>query len=171
MGPSCGRSMPAGNSTVCSRSVISCRARKMLVLSSNVTTTCDRLNLETERTFTRPGRPLTASSTGLVTCCSASCGLSDGTVVLICTWTGVVSGKASIGRRVSARPPTSRSAAASTQTSRRFFSKLVISQFNIRLRCSEHLSEHLSVCWLHAPNTVCRRLSRRWAPPKASKPK
>ena len=44
--------------------MMSCRALKMSMLSSNVATTCDSPNFEIERTFCRPGKPLTASSTG-----------------------------------------------------------------------------------------------------------
>ena len=95
----------------------------MSVLSSNVATTCERPNFEIERTFCRPGRPLIASSTGSVICASVSCGFSDAAVVLICTCTGVVSGKASIGRMLSVRPPMTTSATARMQTSSRFFSE------------------------------------------------
>ena len=84
--------------------MMSCRALKMSMLSSNVATTCDSPNFEIERTFCRPGKPLMASSTGSVICASVSCGFSAAAVVLICTCTGVVSGKASIGRMLKAPP-------------------------------------------------------------------
>jgi hypothetical protein len=64
-----------------------------------------------------------ASSTGSVICASVSCGFKRRAVVLICTCTGVVSGKASMGRTLKDRPPMTTSAAASTQTSRRFLSE------------------------------------------------
>ena len=55
-------------------------------------------NLEMDRTPSRSGSPAMDRSTGKVICCSISRGESDSAVVLICTWTGVVSGKASTGR-------------------------------------------------------------------------
>src|SRR5512137_2575664 len=124
----------------------------MLVASSNVATTCDKPNLEMERTFWSPGRPLTASSTGIVTCCSASWGLSAGTLVLICTWTGVVSGNASIGSRLNERPPMTISAAASTQTSSRFFNEILMSQFNMgdSFRASAWPAESIGTTRAHA---------------------
>ena len=111
--------------------MMSCRALKMSMRSSNVATTCDSPNFEMERTFCRPGNPLMASSTGTVICASVSCGFSAAAVVLICTCTGVVSGKASIGRMLRLRPPMTTSAAASTQTSRRFLSEKLMIQFSM----------------------------------------
>src|SRR5262249_56955742 len=78
----------------------------MSVPSSKVTTTCDRPNLETERSCSRRGRPLRTCSTGKVICFSISSGPRAGATVLICTCTGVVSGKASMLRRRSDNAPT-----------------------------------------------------------------
>ena len=53
-----------------------------------------------------PLRPPSAYSTGKVISRSTSSGESSGATVLIWTWTGVVSGKASSGSRTAARTPT-----------------------------------------------------------------
>ncbi len=66
-----------------------------------------------------------------VICASVSCGFKAAAVVLICTCTGVVSGKASIGRMLKLRPPMTTSAAARTQTSRRFLSEKLMIQFSM----------------------------------------
>ena len=91
----------------------------MSVPSSNVTTTCDRPNFEIERTSSRPGRPLIACSTGKVICRSISSGESDGATVLICTWTGVVSGKASMSKWPSENAPRPANTSATATTSTR----------------------------------------------------
>ena len=72
--------------------------------SLNVTTTCEKPNFEIDRMLSRPGRPPIACSIGNVICCSTSSGPSAGATVLICTCTGVVSGKASISRYRSDMP-------------------------------------------------------------------
>ena len=96
------------------------RALKMSTLSSKVATTCDNPNFEIDRALRSPGRPLMASSTGWVICASVSCGLSAAAVVLICTCTGVVSGKASMGKMLKARPPMTSNPSARTPTKSRF---------------------------------------------------
>jgi hypothetical protein len=67
-----------------------------------VATTCEKPNLEMERTFSSPGSPPMAVSRGNVIWRSTSSGLSALATVLTCTCTGVVSGKASTGRSKSA---------------------------------------------------------------------
>ena len=62
------------------------------------TTTCEKPNFETDRMFSTRGNPLIACSIGKVMRCSTSSGPKAGAAVLICTCTGVVSGKASISR-------------------------------------------------------------------------
>lgn len=75
-GPIWGRSIPSGSSTVTRRCSTSSRAKWMSTPSSNVTTTCERPNLEIDRSNWRPGRPLIACSTGNVICVSISSGES-----------------------------------------------------------------------------------------------
>ena len=70
----------------------------MLVSSVKVATTCEKPNFEIERTLLSPGRPPSDSSMGRVMSCSISSGERAGATVLTCTCTGVVSGKASMGR-------------------------------------------------------------------------
>ena len=78
----------------------------MEVPSSNVATTCESPNLETERTFGQPGQAADGQLDGQR---DLRLGLlrvrGRGTTVLICTCTGVVSGKASIGSDSRARTP------------------------------------------------------------------
>src|SRR4051794_35791959 len=93
----------------------------MSVPSSNVATTCDRPNFETERTCSSPFRPPTACSTGKVICRSTSSGASSGALALICTWTGVVSGKASSGRWIAARTPSATRMPPRSRITNRFF--------------------------------------------------
>ena len=91
----------------------------MSVPSWKVTTTCDRPNLESERNCCKPGSPLMACSTGKVICRSTSRGPRPGAIVLICTWTGVVSGKASMLRRCQENQPTTTKHRAAASTIRR----------------------------------------------------
>src|SRR4051794_38414768 len=103
----------------------------MSVPSSNVATTCDRPNFETERTCSSPFRPPTACSTGKVICRSTSSGASSGATVLTCTWTGVVSGKASSGSRAAAWTPTTISRPPTSRTTNRFLRLASISALSI----------------------------------------
>src|SRR5262245_59945288 len=102
----------------------------MSVPSLNVTTTCDRPNLEMERTCSSAGRPDSACSTGKVMRCSTSSGARAGAVVLICTCTGVVSGKASTSSRRSDSTPTTASASTPTTTRTRCRSEKSITQLS-----------------------------------------
>ena len=61
---------------------------------------------EARRKRSSTGSPAMAVSTGKVIRCSASKGEKPGASVLICTWTLVMSGTASIGSRVSCQTPT-----------------------------------------------------------------
>jgi len=74
----------------------------MLVPSRNVTITTDRPNMLALRISSSPGMPPIASSTGNVICRSTSSATIPGATVLICTWTGVVSGNASMTSRATA---------------------------------------------------------------------
>src|SRR4051812_32769634 len=78
----------------------------MSVPSSKATVTTERPYLETERTSSTFGMPDIARSTGTVTYCSTSIGESAGAGVMICTWTLVMSGTASMGRSTAERTPT-----------------------------------------------------------------
>src|SRR3990172_3893890 len=81
----------------------------MSVPSLKTSVTAERPNLETERASSRPGRPLMASSTGVVMNRSTSSGPRAGALVRTCTCTLVTSGTASMGRvRIAARPPPAR---------------------------------------------------------------
>lgn len=71
----------------------------MSVPSSKMTVTWERPNFDIDRTSLSFGSPEIACSSGAVTCRSISNGDRTEATVLICTWTGVVSGKASRGRR------------------------------------------------------------------------
>src|SRR6266849_3484262 len=105
----------------------------MSVPSSKVTTTWDSPNFETERSCSRRGMPLIFCSMGKVICCSISSELSDGAVVLIWTWTGVVSGKASMSRWASAKTPAAALAATARITQKRCRSEKSITQFSTGL--------------------------------------
>ena len=100
--------------------------------SSKTATTCDRPNFEIERTCSSPGRPLIACSIGKVICRSTSSGPSAGAMVLICTCTGVVSGKASMSRCWSETAPATAAATTPMTTSSRLRSEKSM----IRLRMS-----------------------------------
>src|SRR4051812_3835043 len=84
-------------------------------------TTCEKPNFETLRSPERPFKPPRAYSTGKVMSRSTSSGESSVATVLIWTWTGVVSGKASSGRCVAERTPTTTSSPAARSTKKRFF--------------------------------------------------
>src|SRR3954447_6006674 len=92
----------------------------MSVPSSKRATTWEKPNFETERTSLRPFHPPISYSTGKVMSRSTSSGESSGATVLICTWTGVVSGKASSGSRSAARTPTTTRRAETRRTTKRF---------------------------------------------------
>ena len=91
----------------------------MSVPSRNVTITTDRPNMLALRRPSSPGMPPIANSTGNVICRSISSATMPGATVLICTWTGVVSGKASITSRLTATQPTRQTTAAPNNTARR----------------------------------------------------
>ncbi len=74
--------------------------------SLKVIVTCERPNLESERSSTMSGRPAISLSMGKVTSFSTSSGASAGTAVLICTCGLVMSGTASMGSRSIAQMPT-----------------------------------------------------------------
>src|SRR3954468_10246659 len=93
----------------------------MSVPSANSATTCEKPNFETERTSSSPLRPPRAYSTGKVMSRSTSSGASSGATVLTWTCTGVVSGKASSGRRRAASSPRTISRPARSRTTNRFF--------------------------------------------------
>ena len=99
--------------------------------SSKTTTTCDSPNFEIERSFSSPGKPLIDCSMGNVICRSTSSGESDGAVVLICTITGVVSGKASMSMYCSDHAPAAITTATATRTTIRFRSEKSMIQFNM----------------------------------------
>ncbi len=71
----------------------------MSVPSSNTSVTCDKPKRDSERNSVKPAMPPISVSMGNVTSFSISSGASAGTCVLICTWTLVMSGTASIGSR------------------------------------------------------------------------
>jgi hypothetical protein len=76
-------------------------------------------NRDSERTSTRSGKPEIPCSTRAVIWRSISSGASAGATVLTCTCTGVVSGKASIGRRAYAMTPAMAIASHATITIKR----------------------------------------------------
>src|SRR5438552_12271149 len=78
-------------------------------------------NFETERTSCNPFTPPRVYSSGKVISCSTGSGANAGATVLIWTWTGVVSGKASSGNCAAARTPRTIRMAASNRTTKRFF--------------------------------------------------
>ena len=104
----------------------------MSVPSSKVTVSCEKPNLETDRTSISPGNPEMTFSTGIVICCSTSSGVREGATVLTCTWTGVVSGKASMGRFHIEYPPQMTKPMAPSNTISRLRSDHPMIQFNIR---------------------------------------
>src|SRR4051794_13366250 len=93
----------------------------MSVPSSKRATTWEKPNFETERTSLRPFNPPIAYSTGKVMSRSVSSGESSGATVLIWTWTGVVSGKASSGKWIAERTPTTMRSPVTRSTKKRFF--------------------------------------------------
>ena len=78
--------------------------------------TCDSPNCDTERSDSNPGSPPIAISIGNVTCRSTSSGTSAWATVLICTCTGVVSGKASRFRELRLKYPATQTSAAPSRT-------------------------------------------------------
>src|SRR5262249_39587822 len=101
------------------RSATSCRARYSGVSSENTTVTSETPYFDSERTCMVRGSPAMARSTGIVTYCSISIGDSAREDVMICTWTWVRGGTASMGSRSAAgTPSTTKSTAASSTTSR-----------------------------------------------------
>lgn len=62
-----------------------------------MTVTCDRPERDSERVCSSAGNPAIAVSIGKVMRCSVSSGENPAAPVLICTWTLVMSGTASIG--------------------------------------------------------------------------
>ena len=101
--------------------------------SSKVTTTWDSPNFEMERTPVSRGRPPIACSMGNVIWRSASSGESEGETVLIWTWTGVVSGKASISRCRIATNPSATKASAPAITRKRCRRDRVMIQLSMGL--------------------------------------
>ncbi|MNP75455.1 hypothetical protein D3C76_1725180 [compost metagenome] len=65
--------------------------------SAKVTVTWDSPERDNERVCFRCGRPAIAVSMGKVMRCSVSSGEKPAAEVLICTWTLVISGTASMG--------------------------------------------------------------------------
>src|SRR3954451_2698808 len=103
----------------------------MSVPSSKMATTWEKPNFETERTSLKPFRPPIAYSTGNVMSRSVSSGESSGATVLIWTWTGVVSGKASSGSFRAERTPTTMRRRESKRTPKRFFRLKSMRAFNM----------------------------------------
>ena len=64
----------------------------MSVSSAKVAVIWENPNFEIERTWSSPGIPPIACSSGAVICRSTSSGESAGATVCTATWTGVVSG-------------------------------------------------------------------------------
>jgi len=121
--------------------------------SAKVATTWERPNLEMERTFSSCGRPAMAISTGRVICFSISSGPRFGATVLICTCTGVVSGKASTGRRRSAQAPAAKAAVKKRTVNSRFLMTLSISRSSIEYPQREGLVVLQVPC---VPNVLIR---------------
>src|SRR4051794_25277914 len=103
----------------------------MSVPSSKRATTWEKPNFETERTSLRPFNPPIAYSTGKVMSRSVSSGESSGATVLIWTWTGVVSGKASSGSFWAERTPTTTRRRESKRTTKRFLRLKSMRAFNM----------------------------------------
>jgi hypothetical protein len=94
-------STPAGrrDRASCKRSLTSWRAKYRSVPSLNTTVTWDRPYFDSERVPSSRGKPFITLSIGKLMRCSTSSGEMPGAAVLICTWTLVMSGTASIGSR------------------------------------------------------------------------
>src|SRR6266516_1428499 len=88
----------------------------MSVPSLKSKVTCERPNFVSERISRIPGRPAISISIGRVTSFSDSSAASAGTSVLICTWTPVMSGTASIGKFSADHKPPASSATAANRT-------------------------------------------------------
>src|ERR1700680_76954 len=92
----------------------------MSVLSVKTAVTWAKPLRENDHVFSRPGVPASATSTGNVTCFSTSRGESAGAKALICTWTFVMSGTASIGRTLIAQAPDIAAATVNSTTYQRW---------------------------------------------------
>src|SRR5439155_17158543 len=88
----------------------------MSVPSAKMAISTDSPGAEDERRVSRPGVPLTACSSGMVTSDSTSDADRPGASVWITTWGGANSGKTSIGAPAAARMPKKRSDAARANT-------------------------------------------------------
>src|SRR6185295_18647002 len=77
----------------------------MSAWSSNTSVTCDRPKREMDRISTSPCNPCISVSMGKVICFSISSAASAAMEVLICTWTFVMSGTASMGSRDADQTP------------------------------------------------------------------
>ena len=99
--------------------------------SSNTIVTWERPYLESDRIWVMPGSPASSVSMGKVTSFSISSGASAGTSVLTCTWTLVMSGTASTGRRMADQRPTPIRIRVANRTRVRCLSAAVTSQLII----------------------------------------
>src|SRR6266851_2006739 len=91
----------------------------MLVPCLNRAVTSGRSYRGIERRSARPGIPPSERSTGKVTYCSTSNGERAGAGVMICTWTFVTSGTASMGSFAAAIAPATARSPVPTSTRRR----------------------------------------------------
>src|SRR5262245_45720938 len=91
----------------------------MSVCSLNTAVRRDRPALEEDRRLTRPGAPLRACSSGMVTRDSTCVEVSPGASVCTAIRGGANSGNTSIGAESAARDPNTRRAPARTRTTRR----------------------------------------------------
>src|SRR5882757_2802083 len=91
----------------------------MSVASLKTAVICENPLRDSDRVASRPGAPASAVSIGKVICFSISVGDSAGAVVLICTCLLVISGTASIGSPVSAKPPSTTTVALIATTTQR----------------------------------------------------
>ena len=146
------------------RSASSCRARKMSVPSSNIAVTCDRPNLEIERTSVSAGRPATACSMGSVICCSISSAPKAGADALICTSTGVVSGKASISSRRAELNPIAATSSEMSATTQRCSMEMVMMRSS-----NQSPSENSAACGL-APMRLSETAHSCLIPPASQQP-
>ena len=95
----------------------------MSVPSSKMMVTPEIPNCENERTSLMRGMPFIAFSTGIVMNCSTSSGPSAGALVSAMTWTLVMSGTASIGRRSREYAPEAMRPTRARITNSRFLSE------------------------------------------------
>src|SRR5262249_24748750 len=96
--------------------------------------------IETERRLVIRGTPLISRSIGSVTVRSTSSGAWPGTWVTTWTWTSWTSGKASIGRFVTAFHPKNARATVASSTNTRCCSPNVIRRSSTLLRCRAQLA-------------------------------